>query len=306
MKLIGDIGGTNVRFAIVNDDGKVENLIKYKKTEFKDVTDALKTYLKTIKIDVKEAVLAVNTLVLDNSPDDENNYWNYNYPKIKEETGLDKITYLNDLVAHASAIPFLKENEKVKIFGKTIHERGPMVVVGPGTGLGLSYGIYNYEQEKYHFFPSEAGNALASFADEENLNFLHKMFSVRRFVRWEEIISGEGIHNIYKALHNEDKTTESIMEELHKDMEKSQQVWDIFCQFLGVLLRNAATTFLATGGIYIIGGILSRPENMERLKQSKFLKYYHFSSPEETVFIKDYPIYIVNHPNSAFLGLVNY
>lgn len=306
MRLIADIGGTNVRFAIVDNNKHVENIQKFKKTDFPDITGAIKHYISLLESKPKEAVIAVNTAVLNNKPKvDTKNYWGYNSESILQDTGLSKIIYLNDLYSHAIAIPFLENVSQYQVFGKN-PDKGCVLVIGPGTGLGASYGNYNLDKKAYDFFPSEPGGQIVTAVNEHHQKVIDAIWKIRPFVRWDEMTSGRGITLIYEALYGVKKSTDDIMLELHQGDEKSKEVFEYFCEFLGTLIRNTASLMLSSGGIFIVGGVLTRPENLELFKKSKFYDYYNYTLLENTTHIKDYPIYVVTKPHLPFLGLANF
>ncbi|MDR1693615.1 MAG: glucokinase [Lactobacillaceae bacterium] len=307
MRLIGDIGGTNVRFAFVDDKGKISETKKFLKSDFENITKAVITYKSMISKNITEAVIAVNTPVIDNKPHAGSNDWGYKTATLERDTGIAKIVFINDLLAHASAIPHLTDDHIEKIYGGKKDKEGSVVIIGPGTGLGISYGCYNKDTTKMDYFPSEGGAELAAAADLKQQEIIKKMLKYQPYVRWEELTSGKGISNLYEALYDDKKTTEEIMSDFGKGSEKSREVFGIFCEFLGILARNFAATFLSTGGIYIIGGILNREENLEFFKKSRFIDYYSFTfSNNKSVFIKDYPIYVITHDNSALVGAANF
>lgn len=305
MRLIGDIGGTNVRLAIVENE-KITNIKKFLKKDFTNITEAIKHYMTSVDKYPNEAVIAVNTPVVDNKPFAGSNNWGYESSTLKQDTKLEKIIFLNDLVAHAMSLPYINDSEKHKVYGREEAPKGTIAIVGPGTGLGVAYGLFDEQSSCYNFIPSEGGSQLVSPADIKQIEILTKILAKQSFVRWEEMVSGKGIAYLYEALFNEKKTTEDIMYELSEGSKRAKETFTIICEFLGVLLRNIAATFLSDGGIYIIGGIFSRKENLEFLKKSKFADYYRFTFPQKATFMEDYPIYVITHPESAFVGLANY
>lgn len=307
MRLVADIGGTNVRFSLVNDNKEISDYKKFLKIDFENVTEAIKYYLSTLKVKPVDAVMAINTAVINNVPKmDTENYWGYNSETILEDTGLENITYINDLYSHAIAIPHLENISQYKVFGGEPEKKGCVFVVGPGTGLGASYGNYNEDKKKIDFFPSEPGGEVISAVNPRHQKIVDAVWKIRPFVRWDEWTSGRGITLMYEALYGIKKSTDDIMKELHEGSEKSKEVFDYFCEFLAILIRNKASFLLSSGGIYIVGGILTRPENLELFKKSKFYDYYNYTLKENTTHIKDYPIYVITKPHLPFLGLANY
>ena len=306
MRLIGDIGGTNARFALVDVEGNISEVRNYLKTDFATYIDAINVYKKDVEQNIDEVVLAINAPANNGVPFINSNNWGYELD-CKKELGIEKIMFFNDLQAHAMSLPFLKDDEKVQIHGTKQDSKGTVAVAGPGTGLGLAYGNYNHQQDKYIFQASEGGNQLAAAVSGEQKDVLDKLNAIMPSVRWEDVSSGRGIISLYKALFDEDKTVEEIMAEFSEDAIKSKEVFKQFCEFLGLFVHNVAITFLPFGGVYIVGGILARQENIEFLKSSTdFLKYYHSSELYDAEYLKDIPIYVVAHFNPALLGLANY
>jgi len=309
MRLIGDIGGTNARFALADKQGNISEVKNFLKKDYAAVKDALLAYKTSVAVEITEIVLAVNTPVVEGWPHVNTNNWGYENKNLVEELNVKRIVFFNDLQAHAMSLPFLKAEDKIQIYGGAANPKGTIAVAGPGTGLGLAYGVYDQTHKKHIFHASEGGNQIASGIDEEQLEIIKKVLKVRPFVRWEDLSSGRGIIALYSALFAEEKPVEEIMDELANGCEKARVVFKLFCEFLGGFVHNVGTTFLPEGGIYIIGGILTRKENIEfLLNQTKFADYYY--SPEiykaHGAYLKNYPIYLVTHFNPALLGLANY
>lgn len=306
MRLISDIGGTYARFALADKHGNISEVKKFLKKDYPTVAEAIVAYKNLTAQNFDEVVLAINAPVNNGVPFINSHNWGYEQD-LTQALGISKIMYFNDLQSHAMALPFLKNDEKVQVHGKSADPKGTIAVIGPGTGLGLAYGTYNEDFKQHHFHSSEGGNQLASATNLDQLDLIRKLLKLMPSVRWEDISSGRGIHSVYKALYHEEKHTDDIMKEFAQGSEKSKEVFKYFCEFLGLFTHNTGITFLPYGGIYIVGGILTRAENIDFLiKDTDFLKYYNSADLYDTAYLENFPIYLVTHFNPALLGLANY
>ncbi len=302
MRLVGDIGGTNVRFAVSDKAGKISNLRVFAKNEHKNISEAIIKYIDLFKVSISECKLAINAPTKEGMPFINHNNWGYD-EDIKTQTSIDDIVFYNDLYAHSLSLPFLEDKDKSQIYGATAQKNGTIAIIGPGTGLGASYGVFDGKKNQYKICPSEAGNQIASFVDANQKNILDGLGICP--IRWEDVCSGVGISNIYKALFAKEKTTEDIMADLASGSKEARQAFEHFCNFLGVFAHNMSEAFLPFGGIYILGGIFSRVENSQFLQySSQFVDY--FSSNKiyaNTQHIVDIPIYVISNKNTALIGL---
>jgi len=310
IRLIGDIGGTWARLAVANKGGDIVAVTKLWRDDYDNIVHAVNTYKSFLGIEIDEALLAVNTVIEDNVPFFKQHDWGYKNTDFKKEFGVDKIVFFNDLQSHALSIAHLRQNDKERLQNGTAHNpEGVIVVVGPGTGLGIAYGVFDKTSRKHIFYGSEGGNQIIGAVDKEQLEVVSQLLKVRPYVRWEDACSGRGIEALYEALYGEVKKTEDIMADFYENNFKSINVFTNVCNFLGGFLHNIGKAYLPFGGIYITGGVYSnRPKNIEHLKSSRFLDYYYSEAiyGEMPEYLKKFNIDLVTHFNPGLLGLANY
>lgn len=302
MKLIGDIGGTNVRLALVNGQRQICDLKIYKKKEFGNIAEAINFYLQGKASRPQEAVLAVNAPIENGKPIKNKNDWSYHEANLLVQTQLQKITFINDGVAHSMAIPYLTEEDKSIVYAGNAIENGVIAAIGVGTEVGFAFGVYNPQAGKYTFSPSEGGSQLAAAVTPRQAQTLAKISAQGHLTEWNQITSGRGISHLYEALFDEQKATAEIMQNLQQGEQKAVETFALFAEFLGLLVRNAAYSFLPYGGIYLTGGILAHSETLTQLLHSEFDKYYQWGDAPLCC-IREIPVFTANNNTSALTGL---
>ncbi|MGI9451617.1 MAG: glucokinase, partial [Geminicoccaceae bacterium] len=188
-RLVTDIGGTNARFALVDGDGHLVDEKTLKTKDFPGVVEAAKFYLGEQSID--SAVLVVagpvesDHIALTNCP------WEFSLRETKIALDLEKLLAINDFVAQALAIPKLDRNDLQKLGGRQAVEDRAIVVIGPGTGLGVA-GLIKIG-ETFHAIPTEGGHVAFAPKDEIEEGMLRILR--RRFghVSNERLLSGPGL-----------------------------------------------------------------------------------------------------------------
>jgi glucokinase len=188
---------------------------------------------------------------------------------------------INDLEAMAYGVSALRENELV-----TLHEgaptRGNACVIAAGTGLGQA-GMY-WDGRRHRPFATEGGHA--SFAPVNELQVELLLYLRRQFqhVSWERVVSGQGLVNVYHFIRDTrgGEEPEWLLEEMRTGdpaaaiskaamagkSEACEQALDLFVALYAEECGNAALKFMATGGIYLGGGI--PPKILPRLTSSLF------------------------------------
>ena len=181
---------------------------------------------------------------------------------------------INDFEAVAHSLPSLTAADLVKIGGGEAEPGAPMVVLGPGTGLGVA-GLVSRMGTPI-VIPSEGGHATfgGTGGDREDDIVSHLR---RRFghVSAERVISGEGLENIYQAIVALDQLNlepqgapEITKKALSSDCEVAREALERFCAFLGSFAGSVALMFGARGGAYIAGGI--SPRIVDFISRSEF------------------------------------
>ncbi len=306
--LIGDIGGTNARFALATPDRPgYHNVIELQCADFATADDAISHYLKTTKAGAPDAVcLAAAGPVVDDKVKITNNHWDISAAETRKDFGTDAVRLLNDFTAIAYAIPLLTETE-VRSIGRHDHSalataRFDVAILGPGTGLGVA-GLYRRANT---LVPITGEGGHIGFAPEtalqlEILKVLREHFDR---VSAERLIAGSGLENIYRALqtiHGEagaPLTAAQIFAERRAGNTAAQAV-DVFFEMLGQVAGDLALTLGAVDGVYIAGGIAKRyPEILE---QSPFRKAFE-SKGRRRAYMERIPTRLITYDQPGLLG----
>ena len=145
LRVIGDIGGTNARFAVA-ENGRYRDLLHVEVRKFASLHDALAEYLKGLppaSRPVSEGAIAVAGPVLGDRVALTNFAWSFSVSELKKSLGLTSLAVVNDFAATAMAVPHLPEGDRFLVGPACPQAVGPIGIIGPGTGLGMSALIPN-------------------------------------------------------------------------------------------------------------------------------------------------------------------
>ncbi|MCC6778877.1 MAG: glucokinase [Hyphomicrobiales bacterium] len=304
--LLGDIGATNARFALLTG-GMVGPVRYFSVADFPQFTDVVATFLRETSegMEVRDAVLAVAGPVSDNRCILTNSPWIVDPTDLADNCEIRRAEVRNDFEATALALPYLAEDDLVRLGGGAAMAGAPMAVLGPGTGLGVSCLVPS--DGGHVVIPSEGGHATfpaTSHAEEAILDYLRARFG---HVSAERVISGSGLENLYEAASalaggkgQRCDAARITRAALAGSDPIAVRALDLFCAMLGSFAGNVALTFGARGGVYIAGGIA--PRIADFLARSDFRQRFigkgRFQSYLEAI-----PSSIIVHPAATFVGL---
>ncbi|MDY0029195.1 MAG: glucokinase [Pseudobdellovibrionaceae bacterium] len=305
--LIADIGGTNARFGIVDQQGTHD--LKYLECKnFAGPVEAAEHYLKEIssKERPKSAVFAVAGPVGGDLINFTGSPWTFRVSAAKQEMGLDVFEVMNDFKANALAIPGISSALLHKVGGGEPVEKAPIGVIGPGTGLGVAY--LTWAGDRYEAFPTEGGHVTFPATTEREVDIFHRMKAKYHHISAERVCSGKGLENLYNAIkvldHKFDLPELEAPEISKKAIEGScvvcKEALDLMLGFLGRAAGNLALTLGAQGGIYVAGGIPTKLG--EYFYKSRYWdEFTHKGRMSD--YNKAIPSYLIQHDAIGLLGL---
>jgi glucokinase len=309
LRLIGDIGGTNARFAIAQG-GKYRELRHVENEHYPSLHDALADYLKALpkeELANLSGALAIAGPVLGDRISLTNKAWSFSVEELKRSLHLTALTVVNDFAANAYAIPHLTPQQKFAI-GPVIEDaHGNIGVIGPGTGLGMSSLIPH--GEAWTLVAGEGGHATLAASTEEEFAIIQMLRKRWSHVSAERVLSGAGLVNLYEALCAL-RDIEPLMlqpaDVTRRAMDKSDEncvrAFDHFCDFLGGVAGDLALTISAFGGIYIAGGIL--PRFKEAFAASAFRQRFESKGRFASMLAK-MPTWLILEESPGLVGLAN-
>ncbi len=268
--LVGDIGGTNSRFALV-EPGKTELLRrnKFPNREHTGLPAVIRHYLNLTESQPAAACIAVASPILSDNITLTNNDWSFSIRALKAEFGFKHLLVTNDFTALAMAVPQMRDSGAIHQIGAGVPQaRQPIGVLGPGTGLGVSGLLWS--GSAWVPIQGEGGQVGLKPGNELEIELLRYAQKIYGFVSAERILSGQGLPFLHRALAeiNDQSLTEALSAEditrlaLADRCGACHRTIDVFCGMLGAFAGDHALTLGAFGGIYIGGGIAPQLEHL--------------------------------------------
>ena len=308
--LIGDIGGTNARFALAAPDGSgFSNELTLACADFETAEQGVADYLQRSGNCSPDVIcLAAAGPVVDGCVRFTNNHWVIDSRVLKASFTSSHVHLLNDFESISYSLPLLKENDVATIGVVPTEFAGKkeltLGVLGPGTGLGTG-GLLVREKG---IFPIVGEGSHAGFAPETVMQFKVLQQLRQRFERVssERLISGPGLENIYWALCRirevpaiEITAAEIFSRVLAKEDAIAVEATQLFFEALGQVAGNLALALGAFDGIYLAGGIVKRYPDM--LNSSSFRSGFE-NKGRHRALMEKVPTLLITHPQPGLLG----
>jgi glucokinase len=303
--LLGDIGATNARLALLSNGvlGPVSNFTVADFPHFADVIRVF--YVDKCQSSAPDAIFAVAGPVNAGRCILTNTSWTIDPHELCREFGFARINLCNDFEAVALSLPHLTATDLSRVGEGEPLCGAPMAVLGPGTGLGVACLVPGGDAPVV--IPSEGGHATMSGTNPREdaiIDYLRGQFG---HVSAERMVSGLGLENLYRAVVDLDgldaprRTAPEITEAgLDGGCPISRMVLGLFCGMLGTIAGNVALMFGARGGVFIAGGIA--PRMTDFLARSEFRSRFE-SKGRFRSYLQSVPTSIIIHPTAAFVGL---
>ena len=317
MILAGDIGGTHTRLAFF--EGTADHLLPveieiFPSPHFSGPAEIVRKFLEIHKHPVEAACFGLPGAVVNGRVETTNLPWVVDSSHMAAELGLAQVQLINDLYANAHGIALLGESDFVVLNSGLTNAVGNRALISAGTGLGEA-GLFADAQGAYHPFPSEGGHT--DFAPRNDLEMELLRYLLGRFehVSYERVLSGPGLHNIYQFLRDTGRGTELpwLAEQiaqgdppaaisksaLEGTSEICVQALDIFVSLYGAEAGNLGLKMLATGGVYVGGGIA--PKIIRKLSSTVFMKSFT-GKGRSGALLKEIPVRVITNDKTALLG----
>ena len=262
-RLVADIGGTNARFALADAAGSLRELRNFRVRDFPGPEEAIRRYLEETAARVRHAVLAVATPVENDEIRFTNSPWRFSRRQLEAALGLERLVVVNDFVAQAIAVAHLPAEDLEPIGGGAALAGRPMVVIGPGTGLGTSVLVPCPEGRRP--IATEAGHISLAPETPRELELLRLLWARFPHVSRERVLSGPGIVNLataVSALDGEARTFRDPAEVVAQAREGScarcREALSLFSGLLGAYVGDMVLAHGAFAGAYLVGTLLGR------------------------------------------------
>lgn len=321
MILAGDIGGTNVRLAAFELEGRrlqcvVEHI--YKAAEHKNVCEVVRKFISTEGILVDRACFGAAGPVRHGRVTFSNLDWVIDCRDLAALLRLKAVGLINDLEAYAYGVNTLESKDFVTLQEGTEDAAGNTAVISAGTGLGQA-GLY-WDGFRHHPFPCEGGHTDFAPRNELEQELLRYLLKKYEHVSYERILSGPGIRNVYEFLRDTNKEqepawlTEQIKEAsdvpaviskaaLEQKAPICERTMELFVSIYGAETGNCALKFLTVGGIFIGGSIAAKI--LPLMKRPEFMKAFLAKGRMERL-LREMPVRIVLNDDAGILGAAHY
>jgi glucokinase len=326
MLLAGDVGGTKTILALYEERSDATSPLHeetYPSGRYESLEAVVREFLQSRKAGkphVRRAVFGVAGPVVAGKATLPNLPWVIEETKLKGEFGFQWVAMINDLEAIGHAVTVLADSDLEKIKPGSAEPRGNIAVLAPGTGLGETFLSWN--GRRYNVHPSEAGHGDFAPVDDVQIGLLEYMLQRFDHVSYERVCSGTGIPNIYAYIRDRGLAEEPawLAEELAGAtdpnaiiIEKALQsepncricslTVETFVSILAAEAGNMVLRHMATGGLYLGGGISRRI--VEILRQPGFEKWF-VRKGRLSHLPKIAPVQVIMHPKVALVGSASF
>jgi glucokinase len=317
MLLAGDVGGTKTHLAFFEPDGARLRLVAeatYPSQAHAGLEDILAAFVADHPLPADHVCLGVAGPVRHGQVRTPNLPWVVDAQRLGERLQRGPVSLLNDLEANAHGLRALGPDDLLVLNPGAPDAQGNAALIAAGTGLGEA-GLF-WDGRRHRPFASEGGHA--DFAPRSPLEAELAHFLAGRFdhVSYERILSGPGLVNVYQFLQSRSGAADELPELMQRlgtsdhaaaisqaalagQSELCRQALGLFVSVYGAEAGNLVLKFLATGGVYLGGGIA--PKIVPALREPAFLEAF-FAKGRLRSLLEAIPVRVVLNPNTALLG----
>ena len=314
--LAGDIGGTNTRLALYDVKGRrLEALTvqSYSSQQYDSLGAVMREFLDTHRHPPQAACLGVAGPVHNQVAKITNLPWQINAAEIAGNFGIGSVSLLNDLEATGWGLPTMQSDDLCTLQDGDTQAGGNAAIIAAGTGLGQA-GLY-FDGEHHQPFACEGGHTDFSPQTELDMALLRYLQQQYEHVSWERVVSGSGLVSLHACLC--DLRHREIPDWLQQSMQAgdpaaaissaAQQGRDEICtealqwfiHLYGVEAGNLALKLMATGGVYVAGGIA--PKILEQMQDGTFIEAF-CAKGRMRVLMERMPVRVVLNDDVALQG----
>jgi glucokinase len=316
--LAGDIGGTNIRFALFSAEQGLSQSIEeavFPARDYASLKDVLVEFMAQVNEKPESAAFVLAGPVVGDEVEITNLDWIVRKQEVVDVLGDIPVGFYNDLAGVSNFLPLLTLRDVKVLNPGSLSEKAAKAVIAPGTGLGEGFLVWSGSE--YVVQCSEGGHT--SFGPENELQdellaFLRPKYG---HVSYERVCSGSGLPDLYEFVKQKEQWEEPewFKQALEEAKDKApvivkaafdnenplgvcKQVVDLFVGILASEAGNLALKVMATGGVYLAGGI---PMKILPALEEGFIESYT-SKGRFSDLIASIPVYVVAHPQPALFG----
>lgn len=303
--LVGDIGGTNCRFALARAGVLLKDSIRSCATgAFPSLLEAARHYLRQFAVPVRHACIAVAGPVSGDHVRLTNQAWHFSIRQTRAALAFQGLRVINDFQAVGLALPHLDATGLEQIGGAAPLPGKPKIALGPGTGYGAAHVIGAGAAALV--LPTENGHASIAPSTAQELQLCQWLLDHQLSMTCEQLLSGPGLVTLYRALAELQCLSADALSPADIQARAvsgadllCRAALNLFCELLGSAVRDQVLGCLAQGGAYIAGGIVQR--FIPFLRASEFRRRFEDSGPMRNL-LQSIPVYVITEEYPGLVG----
>jgi len=315
MILAGDIGGTKTTIGFFEGTTPLQVVVQqtFVSHEHAGLDEIVRQFVSQHQLRIQQAAFGVAGPVHNGRSQTTNLPWVVDAATLASELGIPRAWVLNDLEATAYGVGALGPTDFVTLNAGAADATGNAAIIAAGTGLGEA-GLY-WDGRMHHPFATEGGHTNFGATDALERELLQWLSSQYEHVSWERLVSGMGLLNVYHFLRDTHRDEEPawLAEQLragdpagviaHAAQQGNSplcsQTLDLFMALYGNEAGNLALKIMATGGLYIGGGIA--PKNLDKIKDGTFMKHFVAKGRMQPL-LEAMPVKVILNEKTALIG----
>ena len=309
-RLLGDVGGTNARFAWQSEAGAaLTSVVSHRCEDDASLLDSIQRYRHSQGLPVPaSAAIGMANPITGDAVQMTNHHWSFSIARLEQDLGVQRLAVINDFTALALSLPTLRPADLHRIGSGEAVPQAAQALLGPGTGLGVS-----------GLLPGSGGHAVPIAGEGGHVTLAPGDAHEAAVVDWlreryghpsaERALSGPGLVNLYQAAADisgqapEALDAAAVVQRARDAAQPCQAcraAVELFCSFLGSVAGNLALTLGARGGVYVGGGIA--PRLLPELARSRFRERFE-SKGRFRGYLAGIPTFVIQANESpALLG----
>ena len=313
------IGGTKTTLAVYSPDAGPRSPVAeatFHSGQYPDLESIVREFQSTHGQAIDRAAFGVSGPVVDGHVTTTNLPWELDEQRLRSELKLDSVRLLNDLTALANAVPHLQAQDLEALNSAEPDPGGAIAVIAPGTGLGEAF--LTWDGARYQPHGSEGGHADFAPTNLLEVELLRYSLARHEHVSYELVCSGHGLPNLYAFLKDSRAAPEPrwLAEQLVAAADRTPVIVNaaldqsrpcpictltlkLFVAILGAEAGNLALTVVATGGVYVGGGM--SPHLLPALHRDTFLQAFQRKGRMSTLMAR-LPVHVIVNPKAGLMG----
>ena len=312
--LAGDVGGTNARLAAVEiKDGKASVLLArhYQSTEYAGLGEIARRFMSEARIEFDRACFGVAGPVVNGVVETTNLPWVIRVDSLAQGIGIPRTAIINDFQAIGHALPLLDAGDLATLQEGEPTRHGVLALIGAGTGLGEGFLVWDVDH--YRVCASEGGHTTFAARTPDEWGLHEHLGETYGHVSYERVVSGPGLVNVYRYLAGRAAARDgAVWQEVEQEggaavtrhaIEGTDahcvKALDMFITAYGAQAGNLALTVMATGGVYVGGGIAAKM--VDKLRDGTFMRGFLDKGRLSRV-LERVPVHVIVNPNVGLIG----